>query len=1580
MSFFDAIPPTIIALGSFLFLTIEYYNKNDSSPQIVNTYTTSSKNNQNVRFSTVKRDTIKLGICIIQVSLFSFLLGWKIDENIRKVANKYLPLDDILHIGLLIFCWFYTTIIATIAKKPYLKEWNKTLNVHLTIIFSTAFLCSMWYLRTTFITSIDEVGSDVTVDLEKIVAICNFLLSLIATAVAITTPRGPPLYDNGRPVTPMSYSSILDFITFAAMTQLLKKAYYRDVLNDSDLEQLPFNLRALTAHHNLTVWRSKSLLYRIWMANLRIMIYQLIATVFTALLFFVPVIFLYYFLEYIQKKPLNEASDWGYVCIFGLSISNALLYLSWTQQWYWSACEFNSSVRGMLNAEIYAKSLRMLNGSYLNDNEENKNNESNSSKSNNLAASVGKITNLMAVDTNRIGRFSMWWTTFIDCPIQITIALYFLYQLLGVASIYAFITLVIILPINQLVSRYFTKSQNKLMKFRDHRVNLMNEVLQGIRMIKLFAWEKKWNDKILDIRKSELKELFKAFLCLSMYNLIWLATPVLVTIVMFYFYTKVQGNELTASIAFTSITIFNELRYVLSYLPDVFMQAYQAIVSIRRIGTFLNSEEIESQSVKINTLKIGFENASVAWNKYGEDSEMSSNEFVMKDLNIEFPIGKLSIVCGPTGSGKTLLLMSLLRETNLIKGEIYFPQTSEDIYNPDSLMSNWILDNCVALVAQESFLQNASIRGNITFGLPYHEERYKAVIKACALQRDFEILEDGDLTEVGEKGLTLSGGQKQRCSLARAVYSRAKHIIIDDALSAVDAHTAKHLISDCITGPLMNERTIILVTHHVGLVLTKADYVVSLKDGKVEISGNTEELKSSGALAAILKEANNRIDFEDIVEIAAENIDLKRPNNASDKEIQLADDPDDPALRESSESISVNEISEPTVHRGGSTDATTFTDFQNDNGDSAKTGTPRKLTEEEGYAVGAVEFKVYLTYILANGRFFFWFMAILLFIAARFSQVMENWWLKIWSNAHKDDVNILLYDPLFSISDKILSLISQDSHSLNYYFNIYVLITMISILLGVLRFAWLYYGSLRASRKLHEDLLHRVMRAPLRFFDTTPVGRILNRFSRDFEDIDSTLSNTAGEFFQNVIMMIGTIIVITAVIKEFIIASLISSVAYVFLGRLFAKCSRNMKRLDSVTKSPIYSHFGETIIGISTIRAYGATRRFMEEMLLRIDVNNRPSFMKFTLDRWLSLRFNLLGSLLTFMAGIFILWNLDKIDAGLAGLSLSFAMAFSKQIMWSVRYYAEFEMGLNSVERVCEFLEINQEAAPIIEPRPPASWPHNGNIKVENLLVKYSQELEPVLHHISFEIFGQEKVGIVGRTGSGKSTISLSLLRFIEPSDGRIFIDGIDTSTVGVEDLRSRLTIIPQDPILFSGTIRSNLDVFSQYEEHELYDSLRRVHLLPSSEDEQNSTILIDDNVNVFKDLDTPINEGGKNLSQGQRQLLCLARALLKRSKIIIMDEATSSIDFAMDDKVQKMIRREFVDCTVLCIAHRLRTVIDYDRILVLDQGNVIEFDSPYILISNTNSSFYQMCQNSGEFDILKALILKQKNSNTNEF
>ncbi|CAJ0839778.1 5066_t:CDS:2, partial [Entrophospora sp. SA101] len=597
---------------------------------------------------------------------------------------------------------------------------------------------------------------------------------------------GPPEYDdNGRLVSPNSYSSIWDFITFSTMNPLMCKAYKKDSISDSDLDQLPRDYRASTLFKKFEKYSSPSysnisnsnsgskkhgLLYKIWKSNRKNVAYQITATVIGASLYYVPITFLYSFLNFIQTNP--SSLGWGFVCIFGMLISNILYYISTTQQWYWSASAMQVSIKGMLNAEIFSKSLR-LSYNANNDDEAEKNSKEEQKDSSSDMKGVGKITNLMTVDSQRIGQFSMWWTTaLIDCPTQITIGLYFLYRLLGVASIFGFMIMIIIIPINQQTAKYFAKTQEKLMKARDNRVNLMNELLQGIRMIKFFAWEKNWTKQVLETREVELVHLRKNFLFLLAFNFIWLLSPVLVSIVSFAVFSKIQGNVLTPSIVFTSIAIFNEIRFVLNQLPEVLMQGFQAYVSLKRIEKFLDSEEIIDRIIVKPKKRIAFENANISWGKPSSSPSTNSKiDFIMKDLNIEFPLEKLSIICGPTGSGKTLLLMALLEETNIISGKVYSPRSSSnnDVFNQNNsslLPSNWIVDNSVAYVAQESWLQNASIRDNILFGSPYIEKRYNEVISMCALTRDFEILEDGDLTEVGEKGLTLSGGQKQRCALA----------------------------------------------------------------------------------------------------------------------------------------------------------------------------------------------------------------------------------------------------------------------------------------------------------------------------------------------------------------------------------------------------------------------------------------------------------------------------------------------------------------------------------------------------------------------------------------------------------------------------------------------------------------------------------------------------------------------------------------------------------------------------------------------------------------------------------------------
>ncbi|CAG8459975.1 16431_t:CDS:10 [Acaulospora morrowiae] len=1535
---FYTVPPTCVALASITLLIIQRIKprKNyDEVPQeealdipiIVD----------DTRFSTVKRDLMKIGIIILQIGIFSFLFGYRYDQN----------RDDVVGIsaGVLALCWCYAltiTIIGICSKSNHLG-W--VLNAHLTAFTSVAFLCSFWQLRTAIkLEPVVDHRNHLAIKIDMIVAICNSIFSLIATSVAITTPKGPPLIQEGRAVNAIEYCSILDFITFSMATPLMVKAYSQKTFQDIDLDLLPFSCQSRVLHKVFKNTLGNNLLYRILKANKRTFAIQLFFTIVVSTLYYVPMVFLYKFLKILQDKPDHGLYEWGFIYICGMLITNILIYICAAQNWFWSSSILQVSIKGMLCSEILAKSLKRVDTHVMlpedeSDDQDASGKNEDEDKNDEGSSSIGRITNLMAVDTNRVSEFAVWWTSVIDSPVELAVGIYFLYQILGVSCLFGSLAMIFILPINHVTAKYYAKTQDNLMRARDHRV------LQGIRMIKFFAWEKNWERRVLEARRTELKQLRYNFIYMTILDLLWMVSPTLVTIISFLFYTLVQGQQLTAAVAFTSITIFNELRYALNVLPEVLVEALQASISLKRIDKFLHEDEIDTSSendVSSTTNSISFVKATVTWNKEkatGGEVDNVFNEFSMHDLNIDFPIGELSVICeyvnnsknaklyeyqtdylnnqnllgGPTGSGKTLLLLSLLGETNVLSGKIHCPRPPTDLTSKDINALNWILPNGVAYVAQQPWLQNASIRDNILFGLPYDETRYNQVIKVCALEKDLEIFEDKDMTEIGEKGITLSGGQKQRCALARAVYSRAKHIFVDDVFSAVDAHTAQHLMNECFLGPLMEGRTRILVTHHVGLCLSGASYLVVVNNGELKASGNISELKNSGTLVPILQEYNSRSGFQD---------------------------------------FTVTAIEDAAPHSSITTKAT----IQIEDTQPKKNADPKILIEEESRPTGMVRLKIYATYFRANGHMLYWMIVAGLFVGSGGIRILESWWLKTWSDADIINSN---HEPITTITFIkrfdwiILNGIFRDldePHSVEYYLNIYVIITFASVLFGISRFIWLYYGSLKASKKLYQKLLNQVIRAPLRFFDTTPVGRILNRFSKDFETIDSSLI-------------------------EFIVAAIIFGAIFLLVGSIYAKASRELKRMDSVTRSPLYSHFTETLVGITTIRAFGATRRFMEEMLLKIDKNLRPFFYVWLVNRWLSILYNITGSFVTFLAGLFIMWDLEHIGAGLAGLSLSFAMNFTKQIMWSVRKYTSLEMSLNAVERVSEFSEIPQEPPAIIEPRPPANWPHSGSISVQNLEVKYASDSEPVLHRISFSVKGREKVGLVGRTGSGKSTIALSLFRFIEPSGGHISIDGIDISSIGVEDLRSRITIIPQDPILFSGTIRSNLDAFSQYDDHELLESLRRVHLISSASEIASGSSTTGDNVNVFTDLYTPVSEGGKNFSQGQRQLLCLARALLRRSKIIVMDEATASIDFSMDEKIQKMIRTEFEDCTIMCIAHRLRTVIDYDKILVLDNGNIVEFDSPYNLIANPESLFHMMCKNTGEFDLLMALALKKGKS-----
>ncbi|OAD04478.1 hypothetical protein MUCCIDRAFT_140453 [Mucor lusitanicus CBS 277.49] len=1330
-----------------------------------------------------------------------------------------------------------------------------------------------------------------------------------------TTPRGAPFLDeHGRKVAAIDVASIYSVLSFSWVTPLIHLAYRNKKLTNEDLPTLPPLNRGHNLYHLFGKTRgNNSLLRRIYLMNRKEVILQIVLAILLSLSYFAPAYFVNRLLTLIQdmdgqKEDASVTKGFVIVACLGATIMVSGLLMG--QFWYMATSSVESRVRAMLSIEIYRKTLRRRDlavaSSQVKDGEAEKEEES---------SSTGTIVNLMSTDTARISDFSEWWCAFIEISTELAIGIYFLYQLLGKSCFLGLLVMVVALPLNHLNAKMYTKTQDRLMEARDKRVSLMNEVLQGIRQIKFFAWENKWEQRVMEARQVELHHLEYTYAIRQRLIIVCHRSPSLVTLISFYSFCKLEGKELTAPVAFTAIVVLNELRFAINALPEVFVDLFQALISVRRIETYLNEEEIEAP-LSQNDAMIGFRNATLGWSKlrYTDNTEISTSSFILKDLDIEFPPNELSLISGATGSGKTLLMLGLLGEAIILKGTAHCPrQAVVDTVSDDFVTSkdidpkDWLLSYALAYVSQTAWLQNASIRDNILFGLPYVESRYRETLTACALDKDLDTLEDGDQTEIGEKGITLSGGQKARVSLARAVYSRAQNVLMDDVLSAVDAHTAKHLYEKCLLGPLMRERTRVLITHHVKLCVKGSGYIVHIDAGRASLVGTPNELRQTGQLASIFEseeeEEEEREEKEDVEEEKTIKEDL-------------------------SAAVAKNNQNKP-----------------------------RALVEEETRATGMVKARLYKLYLRMVGGPFFWCVMIALITGTRGLDVAGSWWLKQWSQSYETHHKDLAPQQ---------QVVAEGQDRLNYYLGFYCLINLAGVIVGTARFAVLYWGILDANKTLYAQLLHRMLRAPLRFFDTTPVGRILNRFSKDFETIDSNIPNHFLNFVIQWFIIISSIMTVSFVLPVFLVPMLVIAAVNIYLGTMFVCASRELKRMESVTRSPLFSHFTETIIGAATIRAFGATRHFLQDMLTYVDINTRPFYYRWLANRWVSIRFAFSGALINMLTAGIILLSIDTINASLAGFCLSFVLTFTDQMFWGMYRYTSLEMSFNAVERVVEFMEMDQEAPATTELRPPHNWPTRGRIDVRDLAIKYAADLDPVLKGISFSVKPQEKIGVVGRTGSGKSTLALSFFRFIEAYQGSIAIDDIDIKDLGTQDLRSKLTIIPQDPTLFSGSLRSNMDPFDQFTDQDIFTALRRVHLLPTQEDDTSAETIVNDN--VFKDLTTTVTEGGKNFSQGQRQLLCLARALLKRSRIVLMDEATASVDFETDRAIQKTIATEFADSTILCIAHRLHTVIEYDRILVLDQGQILEFDSPLALISNLDSFFYKLCRNSGEFDSLIAL------------
>uniref|UniRef100_A0A674BQ19 ATP binding cassette subfamily C member 2 n=1 Tax=Salmo trutta TaxID=8032 RepID=A0A674BQ19_SALTR len=1103
-------------------------------------------------------------------------------------------------------------------------------------------------------------------------------------------------------------------------------------------------------------------------------------------------------------------------------------------------------------------------------------------------STVGETVNLMSADAQRFNDVVNFIHLLWSCPLQIALAIAFLWIELGPAVLAGLAVMVLMVPINGLLANMSKNVQIENMRYKDKRMKIVNEMLNGIKILKLYAWEPSFQNQVMGIREQELVVMRKFAYLSSVSTFIFSCAPALVSLATFAVFVAVDSeNVLDAGKAFTSISLFNILRFPLAFLPMLIAAMVQVgHVSKTRLEKFLGGEDLDTNIVR-------------------HDPSFSRSRVKCHTLcytvSLEIKPGKLVAVVGVVGSGKSSLISAMLGEMHSAKGFIN-------------------VQGSVAFVPQQAWIQNATLRDNILFGCPLEDSRFQATLEACALGPDLELLPGGDQTEIGEKGINLSGGQKQRVSLARAAYSQADVYLLDDPLSAVDSHVGKHLFEE-VVGPkgILKDKTRILVTHGVSF-LPYVDEIVVLKEGCVSEVGSYQSLKDSkGAFSEFLdtyaKEEDPTSDGEEVGLVP----DLQDPQaDIPPEDIVSMTLKRESSIRRSQRNRRYER------ERAKEKEGERIPEWLK-GGQKSSTSQPFLIN---GLWRGEGRFSVYLQYLRAMG-WGYSTMFFLVYFIQNVAFIGQNLWLSDWTNDAEDYYNKTY--PNWKRDTRIG------------VFGALGVAQGLFVFMGTLLLA---NGSINASRILHSRLLNNILRVPMMFFDTTPSGRVVNRFAKDIFTVDEAIPQSFRSWIMCFLGVLGTLFVICLATPIFTAIIIPLAVVYYFVQRFYVASSRQLRRLDSVSRSPIYSHFGETVSGLSVIRAYGHQDRFLKHNEKVIDENLKSVYPWIVSNRWLAIRLEFLGNLVVFFSALLAVIARDSLDSGLVGLSISYALNVTQTLNWLVRMTSELETNIVAVERVSEYTEMENEADWVSEIRPPEKWPEAGRLRFENFKVRYRPELDLVLHGITCDIDSTEKIGIVGRTGAGKSSLTNCLFRIIEAAEGRILIDGTDIATLGLHDLRSRLTIIPQDPVLFSGTLRMNLDPFETFSDEEIWRILELSHLKEYVGGLQEG-------------LTHEVSEGGENLSIGQRQLLCLARALLRKSRILILDEATAAVDLETDNLIQKTIRREFSHCTVLTIAHRLHSILDSSRVMVLDAGKIVEFDSPSTLF-NKQGHFYSMARDAG--------------------
>ncbi|XP_047452289.1 ATP-binding cassette sub-family C member 8 isoform X2 [Mugil cephalus] len=1256
-----------------------------------------------------------------------------------------------------------------------------------------------------------------------------------------------------------------------------------------------------------------------------------------------------------SKEFLENAYVLAVLLFFALLLQRTFLQAS-----YYVAIETGINLRGAIQTKIYNKIMRLC--------------TSNMSMG---ELTVAQICNLVAIDTNQLMWFFFLCPNLWAMPVQIVVGVILLYYLLGISALIGATVIAVLAPVQYFVATKLSQTQKSTLEYSSERLKKTNELLRGIKLLKLYAWEHIFCDSVEELRRKELTSLQAFALYTSISIFMNAAIPIAAVLTTFVVHVHISEDaDLSPAVAFASLSLFHILVTPLFLLSSVVRSTVKALVSVQKLSEFFSSDEIGDEQEPRPVLTSGSSNhnqnryqavssskpfpssssssssssTSVSrhlkplkvvnrkrpprdddWNNFSSHGEpdgngpsqdvhqdicikITSGYFTWTDgpptlsnVDIRIPFGKLTMIVGQVGCGKSSLLLAALGEMQRVSGAVTWnslpsleSEGDESPTDRDAASDGDIRKRgAVAYASQKPWLLNATVVENITFEMPMIKSRYKAVVDACSLQPDIDILPQGDQTEIGERGIILSGGQKQRISVARALYQQTNMVFLDDPFSALDIHLSDHLMQEGILKILREEkRTVVLVTHKLQYLL-HADWIIAMKDGTIQTEGTLKDVQNSEPeLFEQWKTLMHREDQEFEKETVAENMtDLERKN-----------------LRRamySREAVRTEEDEEEES-------------VESDDDDNMSLVMRQRAT---------IPWRSCGIYLSSAGLVL---LSLLLLsqLLKHSLMVAIDYWLAHWTS-HVIAAKIEATAHNCSVQN------CSFSHS--WYLSVFSVLCCLGIVLCLATSVAVEWTGLKVAKELHHNLLNKIILAPMRLFETTPLGSILNRFSTDTNTIDQHIPTTLECLSRSTLLCFSALGVISYVTPVFLFALLPLAVACYFIQKYFRVASRDLQQLEDSTQLPLLSHFSETVEGLTTIRALRYEPRFRQRLLQYTDANNIASLFLTAANRWLEVRMEYIGACVVLVAAVASITNslYNQLSTGLVGLGLTYALMVSNYMNWMVRNLADMEVQLGSVKRINSLLKTEPEnyEGLLTVSQVPDGWPHHGEIKIQNLSVRYDTTLKPVLKNVNAHVNPGQKVGICGRTGSGKSSFSLAFFRMVDMFEGRIVIDNIDIAKLPLQTLRSRLSIILQDPILFSGTIRFNLDPEMKATDEMLWEALEIAQLKPVVK-------------SLPGGLDAMVTEGGENFSQGQRQLFCLARAFVRKSSILIMDEATASIDMATESILQKVVMTSFADRTVVTIAHRVHTILNADLVIVMKRGIILEYDTPQALLDKEDSVF----------------------------